>query len=120
MSCKPLTQKPRQPKLRSSCDGCGAAKLKCDRGQPECGRCVSFGMPCVYGESRKFGRPPRQPVPKRTTGISTPSSSGRSSEQPEDSSATAAAVLAVDRDQRGPTGAVSHNSDDGMDGLTYP
>ena len=50
---------PRQLKVRSSCDGCGAAKLKCDRGQPVCSRCVSYGIPCVYGISQMMGRPPR-------------------------------------------------------------
>jgi hypothetical protein len=50
---------PRHPKLRSSCDECGAAKLKCDRGQPECGRCISLELTCVYGISRKMGKPPR-------------------------------------------------------------
>lgn len=50
---------PRQPKLRSSCDGCGAAKLKCDRGRPQCGRCLPLGLVCVYGVSRKMGKPPR-------------------------------------------------------------
>ena len=49
----------RRPKVRSSCDGCGAAKLKCDRGQPECSRCVSYGIPCVYGISRRRGKPRR-------------------------------------------------------------
>ncbi|KAI0199061.1 hypothetical protein F4808DRAFT_462251 [Astrocystis sublimbata] len=39
-------------KLRSSCDRCGTAKLKCDRGHPECDR-------CVYGVSRKNGKPRR-------------------------------------------------------------
>ena len=51
---------PRQPKLRSSCDACGAAKLKCDRDQPECGRCFTLGLTCVYGVSRKMGKPPRE------------------------------------------------------------
>ncbi|KAI0003485.1 hypothetical protein F4779DRAFT_601803 [Xylariaceae sp. FL0662B] len=50
----------KQPKLRFSCDGCGSAKLKCDRGQPKCGRCVSLGITCVYGVSRKMGKPPRE------------------------------------------------------------
>lgn len=50
---------PRLTKLRSSCDGCGAAKLKCDRSQPQCGRCCSLGMHCVYSVSRKMGKPPR-------------------------------------------------------------
>ena len=51
---------PRQPKLRSSCDACGAAKLKCNRAQPECGRCLSLDLVCVYGISRKTGKPPRE------------------------------------------------------------
>lgn len=55
MAAKP----PRQPKLRSSCDGCGAAKLKCDRRQPACGRCIDLGVTCIYGVSRKMGKPPR-------------------------------------------------------------
>ncbi|OCK73541.1 hypothetical protein K432DRAFT_364753 [Lepidopterella palustris CBS 459.81] len=51
---------PQQPKLRSSCDECGAAKLKCDRGQPNCGRCLSLGLLCVYGVSRKMGKRSRK------------------------------------------------------------
>ncbi|KAI4153052.1 MAG: hypothetical protein LQ340_002539 [Diploschistes diacapsis] len=54
------TRVPRQLKLRSSCDACGAAKLRCDRAQPECGRCISLGFKCVYGVSRKMGKPPRE------------------------------------------------------------
>ena len=63
---------PRQPKLRSSCDGCGAAKLKCDRGHPVCSRCLSLDLVCVYGISRKTGKPPREklrlPKPLGTSG----------------------------------------------------
>ena len=51
---------PRQPKLRSSCDRCGVAKLKCDRGRPQCGRCAPLGLECVYGVSRKMGKPARE------------------------------------------------------------
>lgn len=50
----------RPEKLRSSCDRCGMAKVKCDKEQPECGRCISHGVPCVYGVSRKMGKPPRR------------------------------------------------------------
>ncbi|RDW59931.1 hypothetical protein BP6252_13018 [Coleophoma cylindrospora] len=53
---------PEVPKLRSSCEGCGNAKVKCDRGQPECRRCVAFGQSCVYGISRNFGKPSRKRV----------------------------------------------------------
>ena len=48
------------PKLRTSCDSCGVNKVKCDRGQPECDRCITLGLTCVYGLSRKFGKPPRK------------------------------------------------------------
>ncbi|KAH8807462.1 hypothetical protein F5884DRAFT_789295 [Xylogone sp. PMI_703] len=51
-----------QPKLRSSCDGCGAAKVKCDRGLPACARCISLGQVCFYGISRKTGKPRRNKI----------------------------------------------------------
>ncbi|KAF2475852.1 uncharacterized protein BDR25DRAFT_339825 [Lindgomyces ingoldianus] len=60
-----------RPKLRTSCDECGAAKLRCDRGQPECGRCVSHGISCVYGVSRKMGKPPRQKPRSSSVQVST-------------------------------------------------
>ncbi|KAK1761849.1 hypothetical protein QBC33DRAFT_582115 [Phialemonium atrogriseum] len=47
-------------KLRFSCDACGTAKVKCDRAQPVCSRCTALGLDCVYGPSRKFGKPPRK------------------------------------------------------------
>lgn len=50
----------RPPKLRSSCDACGAAKVRCDKTQPRCGRCAAGGLTCVYGLSRKFGKAPRK------------------------------------------------------------
>lgn len=55
-----VPQTRRQRKLRSSCDRCGAAKLRCDRNQPECTRCLSVGIACVYGVSRKAGKPARK------------------------------------------------------------
>jgi hypothetical protein len=48
------------PKLRSSCDGCGTAKVRCDRGRPKCSRCETLSLTCVYGPSRKIGKPPRK------------------------------------------------------------
>ncbi|KAI1470001.1 uncharacterized protein F4812DRAFT_421167 [Daldinia caldariorum] len=48
------------PKLRSSCDSCGSAKVRCDRSRPKCRRCVTLGIDCVYGISRKLGRVPRR------------------------------------------------------------
>ncbi|KAL9112837.1 MAG: hypothetical protein Q9227_002914 [Pyrenula ochraceoflavens] len=55
----PPPQQSQKTNLRSSCDGCGTAKVKCDRGLPHCGRCLSLGVNCVYGVSRKKGKPPR-------------------------------------------------------------
>ena len=55
----PTPRAPRQPKVRSSCDRCGTAKLKCDRGRPQCTRCIPLGLECIYGVSRKMGKPPR-------------------------------------------------------------
>ncbi|RSL55146.1 hypothetical protein CEP53_007220 [Fusarium sp. AF-6] len=58
---EPQTRVPRlQSKLRSSCDACGQAKIKCDRGRPSCSRCITQGLGCVYGVSRKAGKPPRR------------------------------------------------------------
>ncbi|KAH8674614.1 hypothetical protein BGZ60DRAFT_404400 [Tricladium varicosporioides] len=48
------------PKLRSSCDGCGTAKVKCHRERPKCGRCATLNLACIYGPSRKFGKPARK------------------------------------------------------------
>jgi Aflatoxin regulatory protein/Fungal Zn(2)-Cys(6) binuclear cluster domain len=47
-------------KLRSSCDGCRLAKVKCDRGRPECNRCKMFSSTCIYGTSRNAGKPRRR------------------------------------------------------------
>ncbi|KAI0123644.1 hypothetical protein BJ170DRAFT_639895 [Xylariales sp. AK1849] len=74
---EPLTPRSRAPssqfKLRSSCDACGQAKIKCDRGRPACARCLSQGASCVYGVSRKAGKPARR-RPTTTTALSLPPS----------------------------------------------
>ena len=45
-----------QRKLRASCDSCTGSKVRCDKEQPSCRRCITAGMTCVYGVSRKHGR----------------------------------------------------------------
>ncbi|KAF2808159.1 uncharacterized protein BDZ99DRAFT_572061 [Mytilinidion resinicola] len=67
----PLSQSPefggppkRAPKLRASCDLCAAAKVKCSKEHPSCIRCTSNGHECVYGPSRKHGKPGRKRKPK--------------------------------------------------------
>ncbi|KNG91389.1 hypothetical protein ANOM_000513 [Aspergillus nomiae NRRL 13137] len=43
-------------KLRASCDFCALSKVKCDRGQPHCVRCIKSGVVCNYSESRRIGK----------------------------------------------------------------
>lgn len=50
----------RRPKLRASCDACAASKVRCNKEHPICGRCSMNGSPCIYGVSRKHGKPGRQ------------------------------------------------------------
>ncbi|KAJ5794559.1 transcriptional regulator family: Fungal Specific TF [Penicillium paradoxum] len=49
-----------QPRLkfRSSCDPCAASKVRCTKEQNGCSRCVQNGLKCVYGRSRRKGKPP--------------------------------------------------------------
>ena len=49
----------RRPKLRASCDACAASKVKCSKEHPICARCNANGLQCIYGVSRKHGKPGR-------------------------------------------------------------
>jgi hypothetical protein len=50
------TSKPRQPKLRASCDGCFLAKVKCSKERPICSRCLTTGAECGYSPSCRTGK----------------------------------------------------------------
>nr|ULT85510.1 transcription factor [Wicklowia aquatica] len=52
----------KHPKLRSTCDACIAAKIRCSRDMPQCFRCQIYKINCVYSVSRRMGRP-RKPRP---------------------------------------------------------
>ncbi|KAF2707255.1 hypothetical protein K504DRAFT_458695 [Pleomassaria siparia CBS 279.74] len=57
---KPLAKMPeRRAKLRASCDACAASKVKCSKQHPICTRCAANGSQCIYGVSRKHGKPGR-------------------------------------------------------------
>lgn len=43
-------------KLRSACDSCAVAKVKCDKKQPICDRCRQNSFSCVYSPSRRAGK----------------------------------------------------------------
>lgn len=46
-------------KLRASCDACAASKVKCSKEHPICARCKTNRSQCIYGVSRKHGKPGR-------------------------------------------------------------
>ncbi|KAK4452396.1 hypothetical protein QBC34DRAFT_34517 [Podospora aff. communis PSN243] len=49
--------KPRQQRLRASCDGCFLAKVKCSKARPICSRCLACGIECRYSPSSRAGKP---------------------------------------------------------------
>jgi len=49
--------KPRQQRLRASCDGCFLAKVKCSKARPICSRCLACGIECRYSPSSRTGKP---------------------------------------------------------------
>ncbi|KAF4812765.1 Monodictyphenone cluster transcription factor [Colletotrichum siamense] len=51
------SSKPRQPRLRASCDGCFLAKVKCSKARPICSRCLACGLECRYSPSSRAGKP---------------------------------------------------------------
>jgi hypothetical protein len=56
---KTTPDRERRPKLRASCDACAASKVKCSKDHPACARCSANGSQCIYGVSRKHGKPGR-------------------------------------------------------------
>lgn len=53
----PNSTKPRQPRMRASCDGCFLAKVKCSKSRPICSRCLTCGIECRYSPSSRAGKP---------------------------------------------------------------
>lgn len=52
--------KEKKLKLRASCDACAASKIRCSKEHPTCARCSANKSQCVYGVSRKHGKPGRK------------------------------------------------------------
>lgn len=51
------TGTPRVPKFRASCDNCHSLKVRCGQEKPNCFRCENNNVDCVYGISRRMGKP---------------------------------------------------------------
>lgn len=49
---------PEPLKLRNSCQGCAASKLKCPQEKPRCSRCTRRGVMCEYLAAKPGGRKP--------------------------------------------------------------
>ncbi|KAH8799114.1 hypothetical protein F5884DRAFT_812744 [Xylogone sp. PMI_703] len=46
-----------QHKIRTACDACQDAKVRCGREKPTCRRCENQGRTCIYSHARPLGRP---------------------------------------------------------------
>ncbi|KAI0465513.1 hypothetical protein F4859DRAFT_528786 [Xylaria cf. heliscus] len=52
------TQRSGLQRMRTTCDSCYKAKMKCSRGNP-CETCARLGHKCCYSPSNRLGRPPK-------------------------------------------------------------
>ncbi|KAL2817182.1 hypothetical protein BJX63DRAFT_429895 [Aspergillus granulosus] len=53
----PLDKLPKSVKVRSTCNACQEAKIRCSHDRPSCKRCQKHNTACVYSISRRLGRP---------------------------------------------------------------
>ncbi|EPS31617.1 hypothetical protein PDE_06572 [Penicillium oxalicum 114-2] len=72
-----MNQIPQSVKVRSTCNACQRAKIRCSHERPSCRRCEKHGMDCVYSVSRRLGRPAKK---KASRMESIPSDHGSSCE----------------------------------------
>lgn len=53
-------QLPKSVKVRSTCNACQQAKIRCSHEKPSCRRCQKHKIDCVYSVSRRLGRPAKK------------------------------------------------------------
>ncbi|PWY72140.1 hypothetical protein BO94DRAFT_476006, partial [Aspergillus sclerotioniger CBS 115572] len=51
---------PKSVKVRSTCNACQQAKIRCSHEKPSCRRCQKHNLSCVYSMSRRLGRPAKK------------------------------------------------------------
>ncbi|RAL04654.1 Zn(II)2Cys6 transcription factor domain-containing protein [Aspergillus ibericus CBS 121593] len=51
---------PKSVKVRSTCNACQQAKIRCSHEKPACRRCQKHNLTCVYSISRRLGRPAKK------------------------------------------------------------
>lgn len=77
------TQTPPAHKVRSACDSCHKAKMKCSKGTP-CAACARSGSRCCYSVSDRLGRPPKSVAKRQKSGVHTNTTSkGREMTTPQ-------------------------------------
>ncbi|KAI0012375.1 hypothetical protein F4779DRAFT_568415 [Xylariaceae sp. FL0662B] len=64
------TRTPAAHKIRTACDICYRAKMKCSKGHP-CVACARSGNQCRYSVSHRLGRPPKGLAKVKVTNTST-------------------------------------------------
>ncbi|KAJ5641344.1 hypothetical protein N7490_005344 [Penicillium lividum] len=53
-------QLPKSVKVRSTCNACQQAKIRCSHEKPSCRRCLKHKIECIYSVSRRLGRPAKK------------------------------------------------------------
>ncbi|GKZ28275.1 hypothetical protein AbraIFM66950_000087 [Aspergillus brasiliensis] len=51
---------PKSVKVRSTCNACQQAKIRCSHEKPACRRCQKHNIDCIYSISRRLGRPAKK------------------------------------------------------------
>lgn len=55
---------PKSVKVRSTCNACQQAKIRCSHEKPSCRRCQKHRIDCIYSVSRRLGRPAKKKEPR--------------------------------------------------------
>jgi len=55
---------PKSVKVRSTCNACQQAKIRCSHEKPSCRRCQKHKIDCIYSVSRRLGRPAKKQEPR--------------------------------------------------------
>lgn len=61
----PVTPLPKSVKVRSTCNACQQAKIRCSHEKPACRRCLKQNLVCIYSVSRRLGRPAKKRDPRQ-------------------------------------------------------
>ncbi|KAJ5081086.1 hypothetical protein N7456_013324 [Penicillium angulare] len=101
-----VSQLPRSVKVRSTCNACQQAKIRCSHEKPSCRRCQKHNLDCIYSVSRRLGRPAKKresrvgleesdssPIPKRKCEPSERDKKARRNSRKKGSRASSGALL---------------------------